>query len=150
MREGLARTRWPGRLEEIGSRPPLLLDGAHNPLGVESLMTALSALYPRRRVHLVFGVLADKDYVSMIRRLFPVCSSVSLVAPPTPRALDPSAYFLAARALCPNTTANGSVRPALEAARSNASPDELVLCTGSLFLVGAVRQMVLPPSAPST
>jgi dihydrofolate synthase/folylpolyglutamate synthase len=150
MREGLARTRWPGRLEEIGSRPPLLLDGAHNPLGVESLLTALSALYPGRRIHLVFGVLADKDYTSMIGRLFRHCSSVSLVAPPNPRALDPAKYFLEARALCPNTTAFGSVGAALEAARANASAGELVLCTGSLFLVGAVRELVLPPSAPST
>ena len=150
MREGLAHTRWPGRLEEIGSRPPLLLDGAHNPLGVESLLTALSALYPGRRIHLVFGVLADKDYLSMIRRLFPHCSSVRLVAPPNPRALEPSKYFVAARALCPNTTAYGSVGAALEAARAGASPDDLVLCTGSLFLVGCVRQMLLAPSAPAT
>ena len=150
MREGLARTRWPGRLEEIGSRPPLLLDGAHNPLGVESLLTSLGALYPGRRIHLVFGVLADKDYLSMIRRLFPHCSSVRLVAPLNPRALEPSKYFVTARALCANTTAYGSVGAALEAARASASPDDLVLCTGSLFLVGCVRQMVLAPLTPST
>jgi len=150
MRKGLARTRWPGRLEEIGSRPPLLLDGAHNPLGVESLLTALSALYPRRRIHLVFGVLADKDYISMIGRLFPHCSSVRLVAPPNPRALDPAEYLSKARALCWNTTAYASVGAALEAARASASPDDLVLCTGSLFLVGSVREMVLAPSATAT
>ncbi len=148
MREGLARTRWPGRLEEIGSRPTLLLDGAHNPLGVDCLVAALGALYPGRRIHLVFGVLADKDYDSMIRKLFPICSSASLAAPASPRALAPAKYLSQARRLCADASAYSSVEGALQAAKARASPDDLVLCTGSLFLVGAVREMALALPGP--
>jgi len=86
----------------------------------------------------------------MIGRLFPRCSSVRLVAPPNSRALDPAEYLSKARALCWNTTAYASVGAALEAARASASPDDLVLCTGSLFLVGSVRERVLAPSVPAT
>src|SRR6185295_18271991 len=65
-REGLRTARWPGRLEEVrsGGRT-VLLDGAHNPAGAQALAAALDALYPGRRVHAVFGVLADKDLDGM-------------------------------------------------------------------------------------
>jgi dihydrofolate synthase/folylpolyglutamate synthase len=148
MLEGMANTRWPGRLEEVESRPSLLLDGAHNPLGVESLVTAMRELYSGRRIHLVFGVLADKDYLKMIKVLFPLCSSVSLAPVDSPRALTPEKYLSAARSFCPSTTAHATVAEALKAARAKALPSDVVLCTGSLFLVGAVRELVLPSDAP--
>jgi len=145
MRMGIGSTRWPGRLEEVGSTPTVLLDGAHNPLGVETLLIALDALYPGRRVHLVFGVLADKDYRSMIRTLFVRCASVSLTPLKTPRSLAPEKYLAEARSLCPRTTAYDTVAGALQAAKANASPEDIVVCTGSLFLVGAVRELVFAP-----
>ena len=145
IRSGLAHTQWPGRLEELGSHPAVLLDGAHNPLGVEILLTALRELYPGRRIHLVFGVLTDKDYHAMIEKLFPKCASASLAPLSSPRSLAPESYCAEARNFCPRTSAYSSVAEALQAARANALPDDLVVCTGSLFLVGAVRELVVPP-----
>jgi dihydrofolate synthase/folylpolyglutamate synthase len=142
MRAGIGTTRWPGRLEEVGSSPTVVLDGAHNPLGVESLLTALDALYPGKRIHLVFSVLADKDYRSMIRALFVRCVSVSLSPLRTPRALPPEKYLVEARSLCPRATAYDTVAGAFQAAKANALPEDIVVCTGSLFLVGAVRELV--------
>jgi dihydrofolate synthase/folylpolyglutamate synthase len=66
---GLTEARWPGRLEELPGSPPVLLDGAHNEAGAQALAQALPALYPGRRVHLVFGVLADKAYPQMLEAL---------------------------------------------------------------------------------
>jgi dihydrofolate synthase / folylpolyglutamate synthase len=150
IRSGLASTQWPGRLEEVASQPELLLDGAHNPLGVEILLAALRELYPGRRIHLVFGVLADKDYHAMIAKLFPKCASASLAPLPSPRSLPPESYCSEARSFCPRTSAYSSVADALKAATANALPEDLVVCTGSLFLVGAVRELVVParPLAP--
>jgi dihydrofolate synthase/folylpolyglutamate synthase len=149
MLAGLGDARWPGRLEEIGSRPTLLLDGAHNPLGIDSLLAALRALYPGRRVHLVFGVLADKDYRSMIRKLFPLCSSASLAPLSSPRSLAPETYLTEARSSCARSSTFSTVADALRAAKANALPEDLVVCTGSLFLVGAVRELVVPSGAPA-
>jgi dihydrofolate synthase/folylpolyglutamate synthase len=151
MRVGIGTTRWPGRLEEVGASPTVVLDGAHNPLGVDTLLVALDALYPGRRVHLVFGVLADKDYHSMLRTLFVRCASATLAPLKTPRALPPEKYLVEARSLCPRTTAYDTVAGALEAAKANALPEDLVVCTGSLFLVGAVRELVFarPGDAPA-
>jgi dihydrofolate synthase/folylpolyglutamate synthase len=138
-RTGLASARWPGRLEEIGGPPPVLLDGAHNPAGVEVLLASLRALYPGRRVHLVFGVVADKDRGPMMRALFPKCTSVQLTPLDTPRSLAPAAYVDEARSLCADVAAWPEVDAALAAARAKAGQGDVVLCTGSLFLVGMVK-----------
>ena len=138
-RTGLASARWPGRLEEVGGAPPVLLDGAHNPAGVEVLLASLRTLYPERRVHLVFGVVGDKDRGPMMRALFPKCTSVQLTPLDTPRSLAPAAYLDEARSLCADVAAWSDVDSALAAARRRAGPDDLVLCSGSLFLVGMVK-----------
>jgi dihydrofolate synthase/folylpolyglutamate synthase len=138
-RAGVASARWPGRLEEIPGTPPLLLDGAHNPAGVEVLLASLRALYPDRRIHLVFGVVGDKDRGPMMRGLFPQCTSVQLTPLETPRSLAPAAYLEEARALCADVAAWSDLPSALDAARRKAGPGDVVLCTGSLFLVGMVK-----------
>ncbi|HEY0096136.1 MAG TPA: cyanophycin synthetase, partial [Archangium sp.] len=139
LRTGLAGARWPGRLEELGGSPPMLLDGAHNPAGVGVLLEGLRSLYPGRRVHCVFGVVADKDRAPMLRALLPACSSVHLTPLDTPRSLAPERYLDEARALCANTYSYPSLDAALEGARDQAAPSDVLLCTGSLFLVGSVR-----------
>jgi dihydrofolate synthase/folylpolyglutamate synthase len=139
LRTGLCEARWPGRLEELPGPPPLLLDGAHNPAGVAVLLDGLRTLYPGRRIHCVFGVVADKARGPMLRALLPACTSVHLAPLDTPRSLAPASYLDEARALCGAVYAHGSLDEALSGARSRAAPGDIVLCTGSLFLVGAVR-----------
>ncbi len=141
-RLGLAATHWPGRLEEIQGAPAVLLDGAHNPAGVAALCAALDALYPGRRLHLVFGVLCDKDHRPMTAALFPRCASVHLTPVDSPRSLEPERYLDEAKALCPQAFAYRLPATALAAARAAAGPQDLVLCTGSLFLVGEVRSLL--------
>jgi dihydrofolate synthase/folylpolyglutamate synthase len=142
VKRGLAQTRWPGRLEEVARDPLVVLDGAHNPAGIESLLASLDAVYPGRRVHLVFGVLGDKDFGPMIDRLFPRCASADVAALDSPRSLDPSKYLDRARALCPQVDAHGSLAQALASARARATGTDLVLCAGSLFLVGGIRGLL--------
>ncbi|MBN1210056.1 MAG: bifunctional folylpolyglutamate synthase/dihydrofolate synthase [Myxococcaceae bacterium] len=139
LRTGLATARWPGRLEEVGRRPAVVLDGAHNPGGVAVLLASLDALYPGRRIHLVFGVVADKDRAPMMRALFPRCTSVHLAPLETPRSLAPERYLEEARTMCANVRAHATLDEALAYARAEALEDDVILCTGSLFLVGAAR-----------
>jgi dihydrofolate synthase/folylpolyglutamate synthase len=143
LRAGLAGAQWPGRLEELGGQPPVLLDGAHNPAGIEALVAALHELYPGRRIHAVFGVLADKDYRAMIQRLFPLCTSIHLSPVSSSRALAPEQYLNESKQLCADARAHATAADALRAARRKATRGaDLVLCTGSLFLVGAIRALV--------
>lgn len=96
---GLSETEWRGRFDLIGEHNNrfnlifphnklLILDGAHNPQGAESLIAALSNYFGGMRLHLVVGILADKDYKQMAKLLAPVASRVTTVTPPSPRALD--------------------------------------------------------------
>jgi dihydrofolate synthase/folylpolyglutamate synthase len=141
-RAGLAATEWPGRLEEFPGTPHVVLDGAHNPHGVETLVRSLDAVYPGRAVHLVFGVVADKDYKPMLRTLFPRCAAVYLTPVRSPRSLDPAKIVDEARKLCPSVKICESAPEALAAAKKAAPADGVVLGAGSLFLVGQLRALI--------
>ena len=139
LRTGLSSARWPGRLEEVSTQPAVVLDGAHNPGGVAVLLASLDSLYPGRRIHAVFGVVADKDRAPMMRGLFPRCASVHLTPLDTPRSLAPERYLDEARALCADVRAYAGLDDALAGAKALAMEGDVILCTGSLFLVGATR-----------
>lgn len=137
LARGLAATRWPGRLESIDG---VLLDGAHNPAGVDALLAALPSIARGRPVHLVFGVLADKDSEPMMRALFPACASVALTPLPSPRSRAPSDYVELARGWTREVSTHASPAEALAAARAH--PDGLVVVAGSLVLVGEIRKVL--------
>jgi dihydrofolate synthase / folylpolyglutamate synthase len=80
----------------------------------------------------------------MISALFPRCTSVHLTPVDSPRALQPERYLDEARALCPDAHAYLSAGEALTGAKAGASGDDLVVCTGSLFLVGQIRALAGP------
>jgi dihydrofolate synthase/folylpolyglutamate synthase len=143
VRVGLAATRWPGRLESFGQNPEVVLDGAHNPAGVEVLLRALETDFAGRPVQLVFGVFADKDSEPMMRALFPRCDRVWLTPIDNPRSRAPATYVNLARSLNARVELATSGRAALEAAKVACPPNGLVLVAGSLFLVGQLRAILL-------
>lgn len=136
LRRGFATTQWPGRLQEVDGHPTVLLDGAHNPAGVEVLVAALDRLYAERPIHLVFGVFADKDSEPMMRRLFPKVASVHLTALHSSRSKDPKSSEALARTLNANVELHLSVPDALEAVLTTTEARAVVLIAGSLHLVG--------------
>jgi len=127
-----------GRLEMIGTRPPTVLDGAHNPAAVDALIESLPEVLGDQPFALVLGVLEDKDAHAMLSALLPLCRRAWFTAPPGERALPPAALQSHARQL-----GFGDVpcepRPdrALQAAREWALANgAAVLVTGSVYLVG--------------
>jgi dihydrofolate synthase/folylpolyglutamate synthase len=141
-RKGLADVRWEGRLEVVAEGPTVILDGAHNAAGAAALKRALGG-FKYRRLILVLGILADKDWRGMIRRLAPLADQVILTRPPEERALAPE--VLAAQAM----RWSGSVetvqepREAVRRALEMAGRGDLVCAAGSLYLVGAVRPLFI-------
>jgi dihydrofolate synthase/folylpolyglutamate synthase len=140
IRRGLRNTRWPGRLEWFDTKPPLLLDGAHNVDGVRTLLEALKAEWPGLSFHLVFGVLGDKDFVAMAQALFPACQSVHLAPIDSPRAVPMSSLLAAVSPVKAGVKAHLSLHEAIEGAQRACQPNEFVVVCGSLVLVGQVRQ----------
>jgi dihydrofolate synthase/folylpolyglutamate synthase len=120
-------------LERIsGPSGDVWVDGAHNPHAAAALARSLPELAQGRPVRLVFGALQDKDVAAMLRELTPQIASVHYCAPDSPRALLPEELAK----LHPGQV-HRSVAEALAAAQREGG---LVLCCGSLYLVGEVRQ----------
>ncbi|HEV8662581.1 MAG TPA: folylpolyglutamate synthase/dihydrofolate synthase family protein [Candidatus Methylomirabilis sp.] len=136
IREGLSAARWPARLQVVGERPRLLVDGAHNPAACRAVRDFLEEEAPGRRL-LVFGALKDKDWGQMLKILLPAFAAAILCRPPSDRAADPASLVEAARGLCPHVEVVPEVRDALARARALARPEDAILVTGSLFTAGA-------------
>jgi dihydrofolate synthase/folylpolyglutamate synthase len=153
VREGLARVRLSGRLELMSESPRVLLDAAHNPVEARRLAQALRdhELRPAGRrapkLHLVVGILADKDQPMMVRALAPVASRVVVTQPPLEERIgDPQHMLdLFRRALgARNVAFEPSPARALDRALESASAHDVVCVTGSMFLVGALRARWVP------
>jgi dihydrofolate synthase / folylpolyglutamate synthase len=139
--EGLEKTRWEGRLEVLRRAPMVLVDGAHNPAGAATLGRALREGFPRRRLILIFGVLDDKDYPAMVRRLFPLADRVILTRPRSERALPLEALLPVARRFHRNVEQCENPGDALRSALSQAGHQDLVCVAGSLYLVGEIKKL---------
>ncbi len=157
IEQGVRTTEWPGRLEWIASRQghaPLLLDVAHNPAGSWTLRAALAQLPDTMPRTLIFGCLADKQIDEMEQVLLPLFDSTSgdparardhvIVAPVmNPRAATVEELAAAAQKLDVPVHTSMSLREALEHAEAVTPKDGVIVATGSVFLVGEVRALVL-------
>jgi dihydrofolate synthase/folylpolyglutamate synthase len=141
-RPGLRAARWPGRLEAWPGTPPYLLDGAHNLHGATALAAALEHPAFAGPWHLVFGALADKPAVPMLRKLLPRVRTVVLTAPESGRAGRPEEWVGAVPPAWRPQVAE-SVGAATAMAERRALEDRGgVLVAGSFDLVGPVRQVL--------
>jgi dihydrofolate synthase/folylpolyglutamate synthase len=130
------RVQVPGRLQQIGTDPLTILDGAHNPSGMSALAAGLDDVIGERRLVAVISVLDDKDAAGMLRALLGKCEEVVFTASRNPRALPPATLAsLAAQLGGPPSEVAGDPREALERARELAGPDGAVLATGSIYLI---------------
>ncbi|MEO6982658.1 MAG: folylpolyglutamate synthase/dihydrofolate synthase family protein [Edaphobacter sp.] len=153
---GIRNTTWPGRLELLTfhNGPSLLLDVAHNPAGAWTLRAAIAQLPDAQPRTLIFSCLRDKSLKEMAQVLFPLFDSTSgdparkhdhiLFAPiDNPRASSLDSLAAAAQALDIPATAVPDLATALAQARALTPPDGLILATGSVYLIGAIRHLAL-------
>jgi dihydrofolate synthase / folylpolyglutamate synthase len=137
---GIALARWPGRIEKIHTLPDIYLDGAHNPGAARELAQFLAENFADRKILMLFAALRDKSIDEVAGLLFPHAAEVIFTEAFTPRAI--SANQLAE--IIGHHAAKFSVIPsaeaALDAALAKAAPDDAIFITGSLYLVGQLRQ----------
>lgn len=142
MRRGIESASWPGRMEMFGHAPAILLDGAHNPAGAKALAEALAEI-PRERLILVAGVMGDKDLEGILSPLLPLADRVFAASSPLPRAFPSAELASFCRERGVEATDAGSVARALSLAVDFASPRDLVVVCGSLFVVGEARALLI-------
>jgi dihydrofolate synthase / folylpolyglutamate synthase len=150
--DGIRNTRWPGRLEYIPTKnAPILLDVAHNPAGVWALRSILAHLpgnsenaQPKT---LIFSCLRDKALTEMAQILFPLFGDPGdqILVPPiaNPRAASVEEILAAANALDIHAKAVENVAKAVKNAQLTTPKDGIIIVTGSVYLIGAVRAELL-------
>ncbi len=137
LREGLRAVSWPGRMDVVSIEPLVVLDGAHNPSAARALRDELGRVLSGRRLRLVYGAMRDKDWGEMWTALRPLVADAIVTQPRTPRSAAADAI---ARAIGRDVPVRVIQDPeaAVAAALETSAPDDAVLVTGSLFLVGDV------------
>ena len=136
----VAATSAPGRLEVVGHRPIVLLDGSHNAQGVNGLADTLTNEFPAMQWQLVLGIKGERSVADVVAPLEGLVEKVFSVAVDDPASHDASDVANeAAQALGVAGEAYGTIGEALEAAKETASPGGGVVVAGSLYLVGEAR-----------
>jgi len=139
--DAFARVTVPGRLEVVRRRPLVVLDGAHNPAGAAAVGRALTDDFAAvRRVIVVMGCLRGRDPGELLAAIGPDnIDTVVACRPPSPRAQEPESVVSAAQALGIEAEESGTTAEAVGRALELADWEDLVLVTGSLYVVGAAR-----------
>ncbi len=141
---GLAQVKWLGRLQLITRQngQQVLLDGAHNIAGVQTLRAALEQNFKRTDRTLILGMLGDKDWQVMCDMLAPLASRIMLVPVDSARTATPEELAVVCRAA--NPQAEIHCIKTLSVALESAAEDAFVVIAGSLYLIGAALALLYP------
>jgi dihydrofolate synthase/folylpolyglutamate synthase len=143
--EGFAAVTMPGRFEVLGHQPLVIIDGAHNPPGADTCAQVFFDDFdPAGRRILVLGCLKGRDPEEMLSALRADEFDVVLTCTaPTPRGMPAAELTAAARAIgCDDVLECATVEQACDRAVRLAEPDDAVLVTGSLYVVGTARPVL--------
>lgn len=140
--EGLRLAYVPARQEILARQPLVMLDGAHNPQGIEALADTLSAIKPRP-LAVIMGILRDKEYEACIRVMASLADRFIAVRPPNPRVLAAAKTAAVAAQYCANTAAEKSYGKAVSDAALFCGQNGTIVICGSLYMADAMRRAVL-------
>jgi dihydrofolate synthase/folylpolyglutamate synthase len=139
LRAGIEEVVWPGRFELVASDPTTIVDGAHNVESAYKLRESLDEEFSSPEVILVLGIADDKDVTGIVHSLRPARLLVATRAH-HPRAADPARIAAEARAEGMTTIVEPDVRRALNLGRERAGASDVVVATGSLYVVAEARE----------
>ncbi len=156
IRNGLQAVHWPGRLEVLGRAPLVVADAAHNGDSAQKLVAALQDYCDYRRLVVVWGASADHATPELMAALLSGADRAIVARSRHPRAADPSWLQAKAAESGFRLEVKETVAQALDAALDDAGPEDLICCTGSVFVAAEAREawfarqgMLPPPSDPA-
>ena len=139
IRQGLRDVSWPGRFDIANRDPLFIIDGGHNPQCFEALVGNIRDYLKDRTIIALTGVLADKDYVDMYRPIMPYVKTFVCITPPNPRKLDSDQLARYLEDVGAQAVACETIPQGVEKAIELAGADGAVMCFGSLYSIGAIR-----------
>ncbi|MFC7678084.1 bifunctional folylpolyglutamate synthase/dihydrofolate synthase [Paenibacillus sp. GCM10028914] len=150
LKKGFHATQWAGRLEQVSSSPRIVLDGAHNPEGAETLAKSLPKVYKYRKLNLMMGMLANKHHEPYLKHILPIVDTLILTEPDFRRKMDAKALGDIVEQLR-EKYAKPSLqiiieqdwKNALEMLKSRTEAEDLGVVSGTLYLIADVRSNLL-------
>lgn len=139
---GLNSVKWMGRFEVLHRDPVFILDGSHNPHGMEATAMSLQKHFGDKKIVFLTGVMADKDIGSMMKFIAPLAKSFVTVEPPNPRAMDSAALADLLSVYGKPTTPCDSIKAGVAEAIRQAGQEGIVCALGSLYFSGDIRDAV--------
>ncbi len=139
IKEGIKAVKWPARMEVLSKEPLIIFDGAHNPQGINACVESVKMYFGTKKVNVLSGVMADKDYTFMAGKIAEIALEVYTVTPSNPRALSAEKYATVFKSAGINATAYNDIKSALDHAKSNNEP---LVIMGSLYLYGDIFKLI--------
>ncbi|WP_245583015.1 bifunctional folylpolyglutamate synthase/dihydrofolate synthase [Paenibacillus daejeonensis] len=145
LQAGLKDTAWAGRLEMVQQQPPLLLDGAHNPEGAAALADALKDTYTYEKLHVMLGMLANKNHRETLRHILPLVDSLIVTEPDFRKKMTAQALseLIAEEGFAGEVIVEPDWRHGLDLLQARTGPKDLAVVTGTLYLIADVRSRLL-------
>ena len=137
--DGIRDVRWPGRFDIVCRKPLFIIDGGHNPQCIEALVKNIRDYLAGKKVVALTGVLADKDYADMYKPVMPLVDRFVCITPPNPRKLEAEQLARYLRQAGAQAQASESILDGVKKAMDLAGEDGVVLCFGSLYSIGGIR-----------
>ena len=138
IQDGLSLASWSGRFEVVSRNPYLVIDGAHNEDAAKTLRDSIEIYFTNRRLVYMIGVLADKDYRSILKITAPLAAAIITLTPDNSRALSSDRLALEAGKYCDRVMDAGNVNQALKLAFEEAGEEDVIIVFGSLSFLGDV------------
>lgn len=142
IKRGLKNTRWPGRMEVLKRNPLFIIDGAHNIQGIKVLAENLNR-FNYKRLILGIGILKDKEVEPMVKALVDKADEVVVTEANIYRKMDATDLEKIVNKYNPHTHVQDNIKEAVSKAYELAGKEDLILFTGSLYLIGDIRKIVL-------
>ncbi len=132
--KGMATVKWPGRFQKVHSKPDVIVDGGHNPHGVQGTADSLAFYYPGKKISFVMGVMADKEVDKILDILTPLASDFVTVTPDNPRAMKAETLATLIKERGVPAEATETVAEGVRLAVNRACEDDVVCAIGSLYM----------------
>lgn len=139
---GIQKTHWQGRMEIMNHNPIVLLDGAHNTDGILMLAQSIQKYFKHKKITLLLGVLGDKEYEKMIQIILPLVDKIVLTEPNNYRKLNLEKLEEAMIPFHKPILKQIHVKEAYLTALSITSNKDAVICCGSLYMIGTLRNYI--------
>ncbi|MFD4816967.1 bifunctional folylpolyglutamate synthase/dihydrofolate synthase [Peribacillus butanolivorans] len=140
IRKGIGEAKWNGRFEKISDEPLVIIDGAHNPAGIEVLIETLKTHYPDYTYRFIFSSFRDKDYSQMLHMLEKKAIEIIITEFNHERAAD--AEKLYKQCSHENKSIDKDWQSAIRKGRQNTGEKEILVITGSLYFLSLVREFI--------